>query len=546
MRSLARMSIRHKLTLIAMTSTGAALLLAGAALVTLEVANWKPQLLRGMASMADLVGANSTAALTFEDRDAAREVLAALRSQRNITAACLYDHAGREFARYTRTGAVAHLPAEPGRAGAARVALDHAEVFRPVVFEGQPIGIVYLESDLAELDGLVRRTVTIVVVIVLLSALAAYLLAWRLQRVISRPVLALAETARAVSSGGDYALRAPGAGDDEVGQLVVGFNHMLEQIQQRDDALEHHRGHLEAEVARRTEELVRSEQLRVTAEAQRAHSQRLESIGQLAAGIAHEINTPLQYVGDSLCFVKDAFGSLVLTVADHRRMVAAARCGPVPDDVLEAAERSIEERDLDYVQDSVPKALQSATDGIARVAEIVRAMKQFSHPGAQEMAPDDLNETIRTTVTVARNEWKYVAELTADLDPELPPVRCRAGEVRQVLLNLIVNAAHAIADVVGKDGGKGRIVVSTRSAGPWAEIRVGDTGSGIPEAIRHRIFDPFFTTKEVGRGTGQGLAIVHGIVVTGHGGSISFETETGRGTTFVVRLPIDRPQRAAA
>ena len=166
-------------------------------------------------------------------------------------------------------------------------------------------------------------------------------------------------------------------------------------------------------------------------------------------------------------------------------------------------------------------------------------MKEFSHPGTKEKIAVDLAKTIQSTITVASNEWKYVAELVTEFDPALPQVSCLPGEFNQVVLNLIVNAAHAIADVVGEAGnGKGTITVSTRRDGEWAEIRIRDSGTGIPEHARAKIFDPFFTTKGVGKGTGQGLAIAHSVIVEKHGGTIHFETETGKGTTFVIRIPI--------
>jgi signal transduction histidine kinase len=167
-------------------------------------------------------------------------------------------------------------------------------------------------------------------------------------------------------------------------------------------------------------------------------------------------------------------------------------------------------------------------------------MKEFSHPGTKEKVLVDLNHAINSTITVARNEWKYVADIETDFDPSLPLIPCQAGEFNQVILNLIVNAAHAIANVV-RDGGfeKGKIKIQTRNCLEWAEIRVQDTGSGIPEGVRTRIFDPFFTTKEIGKGTGQGLAIARSVVVDKHGGTIHFETETGKGTTFVIHLPHD-------
>jgi signal transduction histidine kinase len=177
---------------------------------------------------------------------------------------------------------------------------------------------------------------------------------------------------------------------------------------------------------------------------------------------------------------------------------------------------------------------------VGRVTKIVRAMKEFSHPGGKEKTPADLNKAVETTATVARNEWKYVADLKLELDPALPFVPCFLGEINQAVLNLIVNAAHAIADAIkSTPEAKGLITVQTLRDGEHVQISVTDTGTGIPEAARPKIFEPFFTTKDVGRGTGQGLAMVYGSVVKRHGGTVTFETEIGQGTTFTIRLPVE-------
>jgi signal transduction histidine kinase len=275
-------------------------------------------------------------------------------------------------------------------------------------------------------------------------------------------------------------------------------------------------------------------------EAQLRQAQKLEAVGQLAAGIAHEINTPIQYVGDNLHFIEESFGTLGGLFQDCRKLAADVESNSVTPEGLSSVEASIRKADLAYLQKEIPLALSQSLEGVAHVAKIVRAMKEFSHPGAREMAAVDLNHAIEATITVARNEWKYVAEMVTDLAPELPRVLCLPSEFNQVILNLIVNAAHAIGDVVGKaPETKGVIRISTRQDGSWVEIRISDTGTGIPESIRHRIFDPFFTTKEVGKGTGQGLAIARSVIVDQHGGVLSFESEMGRGTTFIVRLPMN-------
>jgi PAS domain S-box-containing protein len=274
-------------------------------------------------------------------------------------------------------------------------------------------------------------------------------------------------------------------------------------------------------------------------ESQLLQSQKLEAIGQLAAGIAHEINTPAQYVGSNVRFIKSAFDDILAVCGRTRQFMQSARTAPPTSQDMDQLAALMAERDIDFLEAEVPSAIAQTLDGVERISTIVRSMKQFAHPGETAMAPADLNEAMRSTVTVSRNEWKYVADLETDLDETLPLVVCMVGEINQVVLNLIVNAAHAIAEVVKKDPEhKGRITLSTRYAPPWAEIRVADTGAGIPPEVQGKIFDPFFTTKEVGKGTGQGLTISRSIVVEKHGGQLVFETEPGAGTTFVVRLPL--------
>ncbi len=255
-------------------------------------------------------------------------------------------------------------------------------------------------------------------------------------------------------------------------------------------------------------------------------AQKLEAIGQLAAGIAHEINTPTQYVGDNLRFLKESFGEL------------DALLGQLVDVGGDPASKLLQDADFDYLKEEIPRALNQSLEGVDRVAKIVRAMKEFSHP-AREKTATDLNRAIQSTITVASNEWKYVAEIETDLDGSLPAVHCSPAEFNQVVLNIIVNAAHAIADVVGDGGkGKGKIRVRTRPDGDHAVIEITDSGCGMPAHIQSRIFDPFFTTKEVGKGTGQGLAIAHNVIVDKHGGSIKVQSAPGAGTTFIIRLPI--------
>ncbi len=276
-------------------------------------------------------------------------------------------------------------------------------------------------------------------------------------------------------------------------------------------------------------------------ESQLLHSQKLEAIGQLAAGIAHEINTPAQYVGNNTKFIKGAFEDMLTVIEVAGALVDSAKsaCPGMKD--IEALERVMLERDVEYLTSEVPNAIAQTLEGVERISTIVRSVKQFAHPGEAIMAPSDLNESMKSTATVSRNEWKYVAELDLDLDPALPLVLCMIGEINQVVLNLIINAAHAIADAKKiQPEREGRITLATRHTPPWAEIRISDTGMGIPPPVQAKIFDPFFTTKEVGRGTGQGLTISRSIVVEKHKGQLFFETRQGEGTTFVVRLPLEQ------
>ncbi len=269
-------------------------------------------------------------------------------------------------------------------------------------------------------------------------------------------------------------------------------------------------------------------------------AQKLESVGQLAAGIAHEINTPVQYIGDNVRFLQDSFGELVALNAGYARLLAAVRSTEAIPQMIEEVSRVVEKVDVDYLFEEIPKAIEQTLEGVSRVSSLVGAMKQFSHPGTGEKVPLDLNRAIESTITVARNEWKYVADMKVELDPTLPLVSCFPGEFNQVILNMIVNAAHAIEEVAARGGPeKGLITIRTRSLATGVEVQIQDTGGGIPEKVRARIFDPFFTTKEIGKGTGQGLAIARSVVVDKHQGTIDFETEDERGTTFIIRLPCE-------
>ncbi len=263
-------------------------------------------------------------------------------------------------------------------------------------------------------------------------------------------------------------------------------------------------------------------------------ARRLESVGQLAAGVAHEINTPIQFVGDNTRFLRDSCADIGTFL---RELIELAGSDKPPIDSGVIAE-SLEELDAEYLIEETATAIDQSLEGISRVAKIVQAMKQFSHP-SNDRSEVNVNQAIESTVTVASNEWKYVAEMDLDLAADMPYVYCDAGQFNQVLLNMIVNASHALADAgKGNAGGLGLISISSAHNDDWAEIRISDNGCGMPADVKARVFDPFFTTKDVGKGTGQGLSIAHDVVVNKHKGTITVESEPGEGTTFVIRLPL--------
>ena len=298
-------------------------------------------------------------------------------------------------------------------------------------------------------------------------------------------------------------------------------------------------------------------------ETENVHSQKLEAIGSLAAGIAHEINTPIQYVTDNVRFLQDTFEDLEGVFDTGDSLLKAIRENRSAAEEGLGYGKAVEEADLDYLREEIPGAVSQSLSGLSRVSEIVRSMKEFSHFGKDRRQVADINHILENTLTVARSEWKYVARIQKELQNDLPGIVCNPGELGQVFLNILVNACHAIEDRVkqGKNGkapdaqfAKGVITIQTLAIPSGIEIRISDTGGGIPEEDRDQIFNPFFTTKPVGRGSGQGLAIAHSVVADRHGGKISFTSHTGNdtaealrtggpaGTTFIIQLPEKYPE----
>jgi PAS domain S-box-containing protein len=267
-------------------------------------------------------------------------------------------------------------------------------------------------------------------------------------------------------------------------------------------------------------------------------ARRMALLGTVAAGVAHEINTPIQYVGDSIHFLRDATQDILNLFESLHALRRAALDGTPVSEAIAAAFAAERDADFPYLRENIPLAFARCVEGLDRVATIVRSLKEFAHPAEKEMVAIDINHAIQSSLTIAANEYKYVATLETDFD-EVPPVTCHGGEVSQTVLNIIVNAAHAIEDVVKGTNNRGVIGVRTKREGDSVLISISDTGTGIREADRARVFDPFYTTKDVGKGTGQGLSMAWATIVDKHGGELYFDTEVGKGTTFFIRLAID-------
>lgn len=290
-------------------------------------------------------------------------------------------------------------------------------------------------------------------------------------------------------------------------------------------------------------ERVLAEQEREQMQTQLLQRSKLESVGQLAAGIAHEINTPIQYIGTNIDFFSESFEDISRFFSTLHNLVTQEDDAADYSHMIKTVHGALDEADWEFLREEIPAALEQTRDGVNRVSAIVRAMKEFSHPGSREKAPADLNEIIKNTLMVSSNEWKYVAEIETDFG-DLPMVPCLSDELGQVFLNVIVNAAHAIGNQQEKTGSeeKGRITITTSTEGDFAEIRIADSGGGMEEKVRERVFDPFFTTKEVGKGTGQGLSIARNVIITKHQGTITVDSEVDHGTTFVIRLPLKKSE----
>jgi PAS domain S-box-containing protein len=275
-------------------------------------------------------------------------------------------------------------------------------------------------------------------------------------------------------------------------------------------------------------------------ESQLIQAQKLESIGQLAAGIAHEINTPTQYVGDNISFLKNAFSAIKELNALHQKLIESVQnkedCSRIIDEIFQTRESL----DIEFLCNEVPESIDQAVEGVDRITTIVRAMKGFSHPGTENKVAMNINELVESTLIVSKNVWKYIADVKTEYSQDLPYVLCLPAQFNQVILNIIVNATHAIEEkFISETEKKGLIIIKTYMHNNSIFITISDNGSGISEEIKNKVFNPFFTTKQVGKGTGQGLSIAHDSIVNKHSGTIDFNSVTGEGTTFIISIPVN-------
>jgi signal transduction histidine kinase len=501
-----------------------------------------------LTTYGDQFAAELRSAIAFGDRATASEVLVPVTSDPDIASTTLFDAGGNVL--YQSGTPSAWI--DRAKRGVVARRIVHGDgrdtVIEPVVSLEGPRGTLVLEASTRSIDAEQRR-LFITAAMVALAALAfGVLVAWIVSRSFVRRLRAIGT----VVLSADLGATVRDNRRDEIGVLARGFNKMLAQLrddrgrlveavyhlQTVEDELAVANAELEERVALRTSQLESEMKRRADMELELRQAQKLESVGRLASGIAHEINSPVQFVSHSCTFLDEASQGLIELVQTRRATIALLERGEITVPELVARLRKADEiADIDDLIESMPEASKLVLGGLERVTSIVRAMKEFAYADQPHQTPSDLNRAIQNTLTVTNNEHKYVADTKLTLGA-LPPVTCHVGEVNQAILNIIVNAAHAIEDAQGSKG-RGCIAIETKVDGSDAVISISDNGCGIPAAIVEKIYDPFFTTKEIGRGSGQGLAIARAVIVDKHRGRLDVTSKIGVGTTFTIRLPIE-------
>jgi len=502
-----------------------------------------------LAIYGDQFAAELRSAVAFGDRATASEVLGPVTSDPNITSTTLFDGSGNVL---YQSGTPSPW-IERAKLGVVARRIVHGEgrgsVIVPVVSLEGPRGTFVLEQSTQTLEAEQRRLFVISIVVALAALAFGILVAW----VVSRSIVRRLRAIGTVATNADLGATVSDNRRDEIGVLAGAFNNMLAQLrddrgrlveavyhlQTAEDELAIANAELEERVALRTSQLEAEMKRRGDMELELRQAQKLESVGRLASGIAHEINSPVQFVSHSCTFLDEASQGLIELVLARRKAIDLLEGGEITVPELIARLRAADERaDVDDLIASIPEASKLVLGGLERVTGIVRAMKEFAYADQPHQTPSDLNRAIQNTLTVTNNEYKYVADTKVSLG-ELPPVTCHVGEFNQAILNIIVNAAHAIEDAHRGSSRRGCITIATSVDGPDAVISIADNGCGIPAAILDKIYDPFFTTKEIGRGSGQGLAISRAVIVDKHHGRLDVTSKVGAGTTFTIRLPID-------
>jgi signal transduction histidine kinase len=502
---------------------------------------------------ADLLADELRSAVAFSDRETAREVLTSLRADPQAVSTSLFAADGKILYQHGAPSAWV----QRASAGVAQKRMfsggDRVATVVPVVSLEGPRGTLVIELSTRELRARERTVIRTAVLLGAAALVFGVLASWWIARSLVRRLRAINDVARTVAAGGDGRVEIHTR--DELGELATSFNNMVRRLRRTQAKLEFNVEVLklaEVELTDKTNrqsldlaaaaaESRRESERRAKMEIELRQAQKLESVGRLASGIAHEINTPLQFANDSCSFLDNATTDLLGLIAARRDAFAA---GGTLDEIQTKIADAEEAADVDYLLDQVPQAVQRALQGMERVSAIVKAMKEFAYADHALPAPADINRAIQSTLTVARNEYKYVADVETDFG-DLPHVICHVGELNQVVLNLVVNSAHAIEEVVRGTERRGKIRIRTAIDGGHAVIAIADDGCGIPRAILDKIFDPFFTTKEIGKGSGQGLAIARSVVVDKHGGTLTVDSELGRGSTFTIRIPLQVAKEVA-